>query len=100
MRIMFPPSLATIPTYDVGRRGASPLLGMWHHHPGLFQGKLYAIMIEAPLTWNLCRPQAPILMPELEKSEYELVWLQNIVERETEFLRIFSYLLDLEKYKY
>ena len=97
---MFPPSLATITTYDVGRRGASPLLGMWHHHPGLFQGKLYAMMIKAPLTLNLCRPQASILMPELEKSEYELVRLQNIAERETEFLRIFGYPLDLEKYKY
>ena len=97
---MFPPALATIKTYDVGRRGASPLLGMWHHHPGLFQGKLYVMMIEAPLTWNLCRPQASILMPKLEKSDYELVWLQNIAEREREFLRLLSFMLDLVKYKY
>ena len=48
----------------------------------------------------MCRPPAPIVMPEMEKSEYELIRLQNIEEREAEFLRIFGYPLDLENYKY
>ena len=46
------------------------------------------------------RPLAPIPMPKLEKSEYELVRLQNIAEREAEFLRIFGFPIDLEMYKY
>ena len=48
----------------------------------------------------MCRPLAPIAMPELEKSEYELIRLQNIAEREAEFLRIFGFPIDLEMYKY
>ena len=46
------------------------------------------------------RPLAPIPMPELEKSEYELIRLQNIDEKAAEFLRIFGYPLDCEMYKY
>ena len=38
----------------------------------------------------MCRPLAPIVMPEMEKSEYELVRLANIEEKEAEFLRIKS----------
>ena len=46
------------------------------------------------------RPLAPIVMPEQEKSEYELVRMQNIEEREEAFLRIFGYPIDLEHLKY
>ena len=46
------------------------------------------------------RPLAPIVMPEMEKSEYELVRLANIEEKEAAFLRIFGYLLDQSMYKY
>ena len=46
------------------------------------------------------RPLASIVMPEREKSQYELVRAQNIEEREVEFLRIFGYPIDLNPYKY
>ena len=42
------------------------------------------------------RPLAPIVMPETEKSDYELVRLANIEEREAEFLRIYGYPIDLD----
>ena len=48
----------------------------------------------------MCRTLAPIPMPELEKSEYELIRLQSIEEREAEHLRIFGYPIDLSMYKY
>ena len=48
----------------------------------------------------MCRPLTSIVMPEQEKSQYELVRAQNIEEREVEFLRIFGYPLELNPYKY
>ena len=99
MKIFWLPSLATNMTYGPGRRGAAPQLGWLHHHPRLFQGKLHTRMLN-PLTWTMCRPLAPIVMPEMEKSEYELVRLANIEEKEAEFLRIFGYPLDQSMYKY
>ena len=41
-----------------------------------------------------------MVMPEQEKSQYELVRAQNIEEREVEFLRIFGYPINLNPYKY
>ena len=46
------------------------------------------------------RPLASIVMPEQEKSKYELLRAQNIEEREMEFLRVFGYPIDLNPYKY
>ena len=48
----------------------------------------------------MCRPLASIVMPEQEKSQYELVREQNIEEREVNFLAIFGYPIDLNPYKY
>ena len=48
----------------------------------------------------MCRPLVSIVMPEQEKSQYELVRAQNIEEREVEFLRIFGYPIELNPYKY
>ena len=46
------------------------------------------------------RPLAPIMMPEMEKSEYELVRLQNIEECEAAHLQMFGYPIDLSDRKY
>ena len=46
------------------------------------------------------RPLAPIIMPEMEKSEYELVRLDNIEEIEEAHLRIFGTPIDLSDRKY
>ena len=48
----------------------------------------------------MCRPLEPIQMPEMEKSEYELIRLDNIEEREAEHLRIFGYPINLDHLKY
>ena len=48
MKNFWLPFLATSMTYAPGRRGPSPLLGMRHHHPGLFRGKLHTMMIRQP----------------------------------------------------
>ena len=48
----------------------------------------------------MCRPPATLVMPVIEKSEYEIARLHNIEEREAEFLRIFGYPIDLSDIKY
>ena len=49
---------------------------------------------------SMCRPPEPIQMPEVEKSEYELIRLENIEEREREYLRIFGAPINLDHLKY
>ena len=46
------------------------------------------------------RPLAPIVMPEVEKSEYEMVRLQNIEEIEAAYLEIFGFPVDMSDRKY
>ena len=46
------------------------------------------------------RPLDPIPMPELEKSEIEMVRLQNIEEFEAAFLQTFGQPIDLSARKY
>ena len=46
------------------------------------------------------RPLAPIVMPEMEKSEYEMVRLQNIEEIEAAYLQMFGTPIDLSERKY
>ena len=48
----------------------------------------------------MCRPPEPIQMPEIEKSEYELIRLENIEERDREYLRIFGVPINLDHLKY
>ena len=48
----------------------------------------------------MCRPLTPIKMPEMAKSEYEMVRLDNIEDIENEFLQIFGYPLDMSDRKY
>ena len=48
----------------------------------------------------MCRPLAPIAMPEMEKSEIEMVRLQNIEEFEAAFLQTFGHPIDLSARKY
>ena len=48
----------------------------------------------------MCRPLTPIEMPEMEKSEYEMIRLQNIEEIEEAHLRIFGTPIDLSERKY
>ena len=48
----------------------------------------------------MCRPLTPIVMPEMEKSEYEMVRLDNIAEIEEAHLRIFGTPIDLSERKY
>ena len=48
----------------------------------------------------MCRPLDPIVMPEMDKSEYEMARLANIEEIEAEFLRIFGYPVDMSDRKY
>ena len=60
---------------------------------------MYTRML-SPLTWTICRPLAPIVMPEMEKSEYEMVRLRNIEEIEAAHLQIFGTPIDLSDRKY
>ena len=48
----------------------------------------------------MCRPPTPIVMPEMEKSEYEMVRLRNIEEIEAAHLEIFGTPIDLSERKY
>ena len=48
----------------------------------------------------MCRPLDPIAMPEMEKSEFEMVRLQNIEEFEAAFLQKFGTPIDLSDRKY
>ena len=48
----------------------------------------------------MCRPPATLVMPEMEKSEYEIARLHSIEEREAAFLQIFGHPLDLSEIKY
>ena len=48
----------------------------------------------------MCRPLTPIVMPEMEKSEYEMVRLDNIEEIEAKHLEIFGTPIDLSERKY
>ena len=48
----------------------------------------------------MCRPLDPIPMPELEKSEYEMIRLQNIAEIEEAHLRIMGTPVDMSDRKY
>ena len=48
----------------------------------------------------MCRPPAPIVMPEMEKCEYEMVRLDNIAEIEEAHLRIFGTPVDMSDRKY
>ena len=48
----------------------------------------------------MCRPLTPIVMPEMEKSEIEMVRLQNIEEFEAAFLQTFGTPIDLSGRKY
>ena len=48
----------------------------------------------------MCRPLTPIEMPEMEKSEYEMIRLQNIEEIEAAHLEIFGTPIDLSERKY
>ena len=48
----------------------------------------------------MCRPPTPIEMPEMEKSEYEMVRLRNIEEIEAAHLEIFGTPVDMSDRKY
>ena len=48
----------------------------------------------------MCRPPEPIQVPDHPKSEYELIRLDNIEEREREYLRIFGVPINLDHLKY
>ena len=48
----------------------------------------------------MCRPLTPIEMPEMEKSEYEMVRLDNIEEIEEAYLQIFGTPIDMSDRKY
>ena len=48
----------------------------------------------------MCRPPTPIEMPEMEKSEYEMVRLRNIEEIEAARLAIFGTPVDMSDRKY
>ena len=48
----------------------------------------------------MCRPLTPIVMPEMEKSEYEMVRLDNIAEIEEAYLQIFGTPIDMSDRKY
>ena len=43
----------------------------------------------------MCRPLTPIEMPKMEKSEYEMIRLQNIEEIEAAHLEIFGTPVDI-----
>ena len=48
----------------------------------------------------MCRPLEPIWSNVVERSQYEIIRLQNIEEREAEHLRIFGTPIDLDYVKF